>query len=351
LDSANFIHFLHGFPFLLRHGGFLPKRYSVVDIKDFSLQSKDFPNKTYPTKLYIRKNRPNDPVIFFVHGMSINGIKDSRMMEMAINLARSGFRVITPEFEEICNLQIKEESIHNITDSFLSAFELPELKGRPFGFFSVSFTGGMGMISLTDKRLSNKVQSAMVVGPYAHFDNLIRYVTGPDEIDEYGYLIFLANFLDLVFKNTENIQKVLWEAAVDNSLLRTGEASVADKMVKDLSPEEKDLYIKIRTDRSARAEFGETIIKNYGHKTPDFSPISFLDKFNLPISVLHGRKDKVVPESESLVITEKLKSLGKPYFLEITGLLSHGDKVPIYKSLHEIYGLGKSFGYFFVNLR
>jgi len=39
------------------------------------------------------------------------------------------------------------------------------------------------------------------------------------------------------------------------------------------------------------------------------------------------------------------------HVLELTGLLSHGDKIPFWKQLSSLPGLSHAFGYFFENLR
>nr|HNI27753.1 hypothetical protein [Leptospiraceae bacterium] len=76
----------------------------------------------------------------------------------------------------------------------------------------------------------------------------------------------------------------------------------------------------------------------------------YIKDISIPVSIIHGRNDYVIPETESIRISEQMNKCGMQNRLEITSLLSHGDKVSYWKYLSEIPGLAEAFGYFLIRI-
>jgi len=81
-----------------------------------------------------------------------------------------------------------------------------------------------------------------------------------------------------------------------------------------------------------------------------FSPINYMERITSKISLIHGKGDCIIPESGSILLAEKLKSLGKSNNLQIAKLLGHGDSLPLRKQVSELPGVASAFGYFFSNI-
>ncbi|MCB1193286.1 MAG: hypothetical protein H7A23_25225 [Leptospiraceae bacterium] len=340
----------YGFPFVWKFAKASSGKLPISIIND-ELKSQSNRSKSYKTRFYIPSNNRLPKTILLIHGMSVLGIEDNRLVELAQNLCCSGFSVITPEFEELKHLKIQYDTIENIID-VLKSLNLKSnlIDTENIGFFSISFTGGLGLISATDKDVSGLIRAILVIGGYSDFSSTACYVLEDKNSDEYGRLIFLYNFIDLVLEKSENLKDVLYESAVDNAFRRYGKDSVANKLIQDLNIRDKEIYQKIWNQDDYSVNLGREIFESISTLAQKMSPIEYVERINAPISLLHGKDDRVIPETETIKLSEKMKKMKKEYVMEITGLLSHGDRVPLYKQVADLPGITNAFGYFFKKL-
>lgn len=111
-----------------------------------------------------------------------------------------------------------------------------------------------------------------------------------------------------------------------------------------------ELYRRIHQEKEFRKKLFEEFRLKSKSLIDYLSPINYLEKIGSVISLVHGMGDIVIPEVESQKLAKELDKLKKPYKLEITRLLSHGDTIPIWKKLSGVPGLASTFGYFFTNI-
>ena len=337
-----------GLPFLLRFA--VPVLSSGQSAVTEFLTSRKDEKKKYRTKVYFCSGSRKAVLLF--HGMGVLGIDDPRMEELALNLCRSGFTVFTPELEEVKNLKIRKETVENIRDITLSLDSFQEK--YPFdgglGFFSVSFGAGLGLIALSEPSIQKRFSSICVVGGFADFEAVVPHVLEHFETENYGNFILLHNFIHLTVKNSQKLESVLWEAAMDNGLNRKNGEAVAPKLQSELDLRDKQIFERICKEKSYRTALGEEIRETAGLLLRDLSPIHYIKDISIPVSIIHGRNDYVIPETESIRISEQMNKCGMQNRLEITSLLSHGDKVSYWKYLSEIPGLAEAFGYFLIRI-
>lgn len=334
-------------PLLMRTAGVLDNR--KVNVQEGVIKGS---KKNFRTYYYtpLRENTSNLPGILLVHGMSVYGIEDARLIELARNLSASGYFVATPEFQEIKQLLIREESIENIGDALIGLKKETGLFNRNrLGFFSVSFSGGMGLLSLSGEKIRNEVSSVLVVGPYTDFRETVPFVLGNPNADEYGYFVFLYNFIHLAIKNSKMLEDVLFESALDNGFHR-GDKSIAPNLAKNLSKRDKEIFESINKSPAFRMDLGKEFITKKPEIARGLSPIFEIQKIQAHITLIHGRNDNVISAEESIKASRILTEYNRPHVLELTGLLSHGDKVPVHSQLGDVPGIAKAFGCFLANI-
>jgi esterase/lipase len=331
---------------------FLTPRYFLLNSQEDFLKSKFFAFKKYRMRVITPKGfeKQKTNAILLIHGMSAKGIDDSRILNLATSLAKTGYQVFLPELEEVKKLLIQKETIDHIYDLLVSLIECKEKYGwRNLGFFSISFTGGMGLISLV-KLEAEDLKSILVVGPYGNFKTTLPYVLEHYDKDSYGSLVFLYNFIHKIMEKSEALEKLFYESALDNGLYRKGKDQVAHKLRHNMDASELELFDKFCSDHKFRHQLGEEISAQLNSFMEELSPINYIDKIKAPITIIHGKNDFVISESESIELAKRLKAKGQNHLLEITGLLSHGDAVPFHRQVPNIYGFARAFGYFFKNL-
>lgn len=346
----NFKRFVEGLPFLIRSSGLKSSR--IVKVKENYFPSKLFANKQYRIKYFycdefVKENRPT---IFLTHGMSGYGIDDVRMTETAVNLTVCGYTVVVPEFEEIKALKITPESPQNIKDVFLILLDQKDLNTESIGFFSVSFSAGYGLTAFTDALIASKIKSIIAIGGFSEILDTCIFAMKNYENDDYPTNILFYNFIHLLYDNCELLKKAFYEAALDNGFLRRGKDSIAPQIYEKLSKGHKEIFDRVKIDANFRIELGLKIKESYQSEAKSISPIYYIEKIKAPVCLLHGANDNVIPENESIKLAQKMQDYQLDYFLEITKLLSHGDKIPFWKQLGGLPGLSNAFGYFFEKL-
>lgn len=343
----NLGYYTDGFGFL-KNFVYKPQK-KKFEVQETFANSPNFPGKKYRIKMYFPEGYKAEKTraILLTHGMSAYGIDDVRILELAENLCLSGFLVVLPEFEEVKALRITFETVNSIHDI---CHIITSMKGLYFenklGVFCISFTGGMGLAALSRADLQGKISSIVAIGAYSNFDVLNRHAINSFEYDNYASFVFFYNFLEKIIEISEELKKILFESALDNALYRKGANSVALKIKNQLNLRDRKIYDSICSDSVYRKKLSEEICGRMGNIISLSSPIHYIENLVAPVSLIHGKNDRVIPESESVEIANVLKLKGKKYNLEITGLLSHGDKVSLWRRASDIPGLARAFGFF-----
>ncbi len=297
----------------------------------------------------IRKDKTSLPGIYLQHGLSISGIDDHRIIDLAENLAHCGFSVITPELEEVKNLVLTIDTIDNIESV---GIELSENKswfdGKRFGFFSISFSSGLGLIACSRENLASRVSSFMAVGGYCDFLDTFPFVFKNFHIDNYGVMILLYNLLERMDKKLDKeLKQVFLEAAKDNALHREGETALAPKMLQHTSKASQEFFRNVMTSSEFRKQLAVDLQNTFSVELPKaFSPYYQMSGLQSPVSLLHGYDDPVISPDESRKLAAYFKERGHKYVFETSTGLTHGDNLPLQEQIGGIPGLLKTFGTF-----
>jgi hypothetical protein len=326
----------------------LPIRSEEQALRSVHFKDKEYRTKVfYPSYYHPRKTK----AILLTHGMSVLGIDDPRIIDLAENLCLAGYLVFLPELIEVKALQITPETAEHILDLSLVVSKIRDMyRQDSLGIFCISFTGGMGLNSLSRREVEGAIQSILSLGAYSDFSVLIKHSSENFEYDNYPFFILMYNFIESFVSKSDDLKRIFWESALDNALYRQGENSIALKIKKNLSLKDREIYDLICTNPSYRNSIVDQICLDLSNLIRVSSPIHNIENIFAPISLIHGKNDRVIPESESINIGNVLKKKGKPYNLEVTGLLSHGDTIPIWKRAGDVPGLAKAFGFFLRNI-
>ncbi|GBF51766.1 alpha/beta hydrolase family protein [Leptospira ryugenii] len=295
------------------------------------------------------KEKTKLPGIYLQHGLSIFGIDDRRIIDLAENLSHCGFSVILPELTEVVQLRMSLETIDNIESLGL---ELSDLKswydGKRFGFFSVSFSSGMGLIACSRPGLADRVRSFMAVGGYCDFLDTFPFVFQNFSKDNYGVMVLLYNLLDRVDKALgEELREVFYLAAVDNAKYRLGEEAEAPKLLKSRSPKAQDFFWKVMDSEEFRTQLARDLQNSYPIELPkSFSPYYQMGGLKSPVSLLHGDSDPVISPEESKKLANYFKEKGHKHVFRTSTALTHGDNLPLHEQISGVPSLLKTFGSF-----
>ncbi|TGN14301.1 alpha/beta hydrolase family protein [Leptospira ilyithenensis] len=336
--------YLLSFPLISLYGGLIKNK--KIQSESLTLKNKRRASVYWPAG----KNRNKLPGIYLQHGMSILGIDDQRIIDLAENLAYCGFSVILPELVEVRGLLLKAETVDHIEEL---GIELSDNQlwydGKRFGYFSVSFSGGMGLIAFSRPKLAERVSSIMAVGAYSDFLDTFPFVFENYDVDNYGVLVLLYNLINrLEPKLASELLPVFYEAAVDNALLRTKETAKAPVLLKKTKKVSQDFYHKVTTSTSFREEVAKRMLASYDTSIlKAFSPYHNIKGLKAPVSLLHGETDPVISPKESEKLADYFQEKNHKFIFRTSSALVHGDQLPLHTQIAGIPALLQTFGSFF----
>lgn len=262
---------------------------------------------TIRARLYRRADLERGRGIVVAHGVHYRGIDERRLVPFARQLARAGRVVLTPELSELADYRLTRHGVNVIEDATFFLSERRELvSDRQVGLMGFSFAGGLALVAAGEKRLRNRVEYVTSVGGHHDLRRVLRFLL-TDHIDtpsgprtspahEYGLVV-------LIYGHLEHFVDASDRAAVadafrhwlheERPLARKAAARIA-------TPQGKALFERL--ERSRLRELAPELERVLAARAGEFaalSPRGRLSSLGVPVYLLHGSRDSVIPASES----------------------------------------------------
>lgn len=254
-------------------------------------------------RLFRRADLPRAPGVVLAHGVHYKGIDDPRLLHFARQLSRSGLTVLTPELSDLTDYRITLQGADVISDSaqWLSAREA--LVTRPeVGVLGLSFAGGLALVAAARPELDGKLAYVTSVGGHHDLERVLRFLVGDrldaaaDKPHEYGLVIMvygsIEHFVDEPDRETLRDAFRLW-------LQEKRPAAIAAASLRRTESGER-LFGMLESGR-----LGElrprlvTLMAEHERELVALSPRGHLADVDVPVYLLHGSTDSVIPPSES----------------------------------------------------
>lgn len=331
-----------GYRFLLRR--YLPQ---LVSIK-ISQQLISTQYETHPALVYEATDDAVHTIIAFP-GLSVHGYRDNRIAAVARSLSYMGFRVIVPCVSDIEQLIIHPSTISKfaaLIEAIATHSTLNPRQGQ-VGIFSASYSGGVAMLAASRPQISPFVKTMCLIGSFADFRNVIRFVLNHGEIDQYARFVLLRNLLaQSSYQNPEVIQ--LFDIALaDNGFKR--KQPLLPYSLQYTSRNASLFFSRLLEDASFRHQLTQNALDEIDRKEHwlnQFDLDKQLTHIDFSISLIHGYHDQVIPSHESVSLHDQLAQLGKKSHLILTTLLDHGDLVLNRNFFIELDKFAQGLGFF-----
>ncbi len=286
-----------------------------VDVRDTTFT---FRGNLVRVHIYSPRGIGFAPGIVIVHGMHRLGIDDPRLVNSARAVASSGFFVMTPLVPGIADYRVERESADLIgvaARSFAQELNLPKV-----GILAISFSGGLALLAASDPQFSQSIAWVASVGGYYDLAHVLRFfATGeavrPDgsiehmQPHEYGPLIVIYDEPQDFF-TAEDVQRA--HEALKLLLAEDGKASEA--LTKTLTPEDQEIMQRIY--HKQRGSFAAAILAEVDKRREELvgtSPAGHLQSLHVPVLLLHGSDDVIIPPTEMLWLQ---RDVPKKYLLD-----------------------------------
>ncbi len=269
------------------------------------------------------------PGVVVAHGVHYQGIDERRLVPFARALAREGLVVLTPELRELADYRISEESERDIHQAALYLSSRGDLVDSPrVGILGFSFAGGLSLVAAAEPDLASHLAWVMSIGGHHDLARVLRFFADDEIPSPRGVVKLQAHEYGLVVLAYGNVDAFVppedQEAARDTlrAWLRE-DRPLAQKQAARCGTEPcRHLFELVREGRTK--ELGPRIrelIAAHQDELARLSPRGRLSGIPVPIYLLHGATDSVIPPTESEWAAAELGD--RPHVLLISPLIQH----------------------------
>ena len=347
--------YVHGLSFVIRAAEMQGAARRAADFDTARVTEREV---TIPTRRGPMRGRLYEPAgshtraALLTSGLHASGIDEPRLVRLARQVAASHLAVITPDIPELSRFEIAPA----ITDAIEDAGEW--LAGEPTlatdhkaALMGISFSGGLSIIAAGRPSLANKIAYVFSLGGHDDLPRVLRYLcTGhepspiPDvqlgtarnsEIilppHDYGVAVILLALADRVVPASqaarlrEGVRQYLWASALDGGVDKAAAPQAFEdvrKYARSL-PEPSATLMRYVLARDV-VHLGARLLPLIGSAAPDGLSVSKSPKPAVPVFLLHGLEDNVIPAVESEYLASDLRGHA-PVRLLLSGLISHAD--------------------------
>jgi dienelactone hydrolase len=276
----------------------------LAGVSRHPVDERDLPLARTRARLYLPTDIDHPPGIVVVHGVHYKGIDEPRLQRFARTIAASGAAVLTPEVRELCDYRIDPASIETIGVSARALSD--QLGGRRVGVMGFSFAGGLALVTATDARYQSAIAFVVAVGAHDDLGRVLRFFASnetqrPDgtimqlTAHPYGPGVLVYAHADDFFPpdDVDAAREALrlwlhedFDAARERAKVLSPEGAVEMKRVFD-------------RDTAALAPQLNPEIARLAAGFAAVSPSAHLADIRVPVFLLHGAGDTVIPPSET----------------------------------------------------
>jgi len=297
-----------------------------VTMDEVTIPTADGP---LPARLYLPKGVDHPRGMVAVHGIHHLGMDEPRLVGFVRATAGSGLAVLTPQMGTLADYRVDAASIADIGES--AGWLEQRLGTGPVTVAGISFAGGLSLLAATDPKYAAHMRALVLMGAYDDLARVSRFLatsqeelpdgrTIPYAAHDYGASVFVYAHLNQFFPAGDlavahdALREWLWE-----------EPDKAKPLIEKLSPASQatmDALLARRIDE-VRPQILNAIHTDEVELAA-LSPRGHLANLRVPVYILHGAEDNVIPPGESLWLAKDLPH-GVVRDVLITGAFSHVD--------------------------
>jgi pimeloyl-ACP methyl ester carboxylesterase len=276
---------------------------------------------------------------------------------LAADLARMGVRAFIPELPVLKQALVREETLPRIRRTFVQVASRPDVRADRIIMAGFSFAGGLVLKASTEPEVTPT--AVLSYGSYFDLESSLRYflsgyarfpgVTIRIRPHEYARAVFFWNFLDqmAVDLDTGSLRQCMnWFINDQQDRARSFARGLG-------AAEQRFAQSAFDPEDPEGIRMAEKIMPRIRGQLRSLSPKYFLDRITVPVFLVHGVNDTMVPYTETLAMAHALAQAGKPHDVYISGIYSHSEAekrraVALFREIRDlIRSLNKMLTYLF----
>lgn len=298
---------------------------------DVTSEDLTIPGKYGPirARLYFRRDAASGPGIVVAHGVHYRGIDERRLVPFARALAQSGLVVLTPELRDLADYRITASGV----DVLRAAVRyLPTRTDRvssdKVGLLGFSFAGGLALVAARDPATASRVSAVTSVGGHHDLRRVLRFLIHDEIETPSGMVRQKAHDYGLVVLVYGNLEHFVPES--DLPAMRAGfqawlhedQKAAREAAKRRTTPEAERLWQLLEKQQlQALAPELDALLERKRAELASLSAAGHLRELGLPVYLLHGSHDSVIPPSETDAASLELD--GAEHRALVSPLLEH----------------------------
>lgn len=337
--------YVHGFTLVVRAADLHGAIRRLADVDSIAIREEvviaNIAGRSIRLRAYTPLSAPRQTVLL-VSGLHPAGIDEPRLIGVARRLAEADVAVVTPDIPELSRFEITAVVTDRIEEAavWLATASGLAPSGR-IGLMGISFSGGLAIVAAGRPPLRTRLLYVFSFGGHDDLRRVLEYFCTGFEADastrpspvphDYGVAVVLLNVADRLVPVDQvdllqnAVRRFLWASYLDRADKRTADREFS--ALRDLArslPEPSATLLKDVNDRNVAA-LGKRLQPFIGlyvdqsALSPSRSTVP-----HIPVFLLHGRDDNVIPAAESRRLAARLRG-HVPVHLLVTDLISHAD--------------------------
>lgn len=280
-------------------------------------------------RLYYRAGAERAPGLVIAHGVHYRGIDERRLVPFARALCESGLTVLTPELKDLADYRITASGVDVIRDSvrYLAA-RRDRVDTEQVGLLGFSFAGGLSLVAAQEPGTARLLKSVTSVGGHHDLRRVLRFLVHDEIETPQGVVHSKAHDYGLVVLLYGNLEHFV--PAEDLAVMREGFKEWLHEDVKAaraaakgrVSPEADRLWQLLETQQlQTLAPELDRLLEAQSAELSRLSARGHLRALEVPVYLLHGSHDSVIPPSET--DAANLELAGTEHQALVSPLLEH----------------------------
>jgi len=345
--------YVHGLTFVIRVAEMQGAARRIADLDTMRGQERDItiPTARGPMRARVYEPRSQHRAALLTSGLHPSGIDEPRLVRLARQLSAAGVTIVTPDVPELSRFEITPEITNAIERAAgWLALESGLALNRPVGLMGISFSGGLSIVAAGRPSLAGHVAYVFAFGGHDDLPRVLRYLcTGSEPYPshelgvqsdrpfvlaphDYGVAVILLGAADRVVPKAqvgplrEAVRRYLLASALDSNVDKAAAAREFDalKQIARTLPEPSATLMRYVNDRDV-VHLGPRLLPYVGVSGGDGAlSVSKAPKPSVPVFLLHGTEDNVIPSVESEYLAQDLRGHA-PIRLLLSGFISHAE--------------------------
>jgi len=284
--------------------------------------------RSYSGDLYLPADGAKAGIVL-VPGVVPAGKDDRRLVALARTLARLRFAVLVPDLGELRRYRVRANNVREVADAFRHLKDRPELpaQGRT-GIAGFSYGAGPVVLAAVQQDIRDEVGFVVALGGYYDLRTIVTYFTtgyyrhGKGEtwqrLDPHPYAkwVFTLSNTDLLERAGDRaaLRSYAAEMMMDENL------AIASTSPTGLGPDARNfLTLLENTDPNRVPTLIEQLSPRILAELNGIDPAAHdLSGMHAHVILVHGRRDNIIPYTESITLAQALPP-GRAHLFLIEG--------------------------------